>query len=423
MPRFASPSFFAFVCALFAVGPVGAQRRVQYDTLSESTPAAISCGFCAGERFGMVFRPLDSGGGLRESEFPLTLESIELAVARTTVTGGLLEGGYECHGSTTGGTISMMIEVFAGQTPPRGDITTQPASGPWPGEVELFAESTELTTSVETSAGSAMYDVTQNTVSITSGVRVDPPSTYIRVAISIPAGGASASCADLGLEPPGAVGLRDDDGRIEENVGMIYAVNPLSGTFGIAEGWHWNEDEEITDPSGGGSGIEGDWAIRLDVSPIGSSGSDAGMSIADGGGASGDAGSSSGTDSGIPSATDGATGSTCTADRECAGGERCVAGACTRVTCATTADCGGGTTCAEGTCRALCSADSECRGGEVCDRAAGHCAPVAGSSAGCGCRAAGVVGHGRGRSAVPALALAMITLGASIIARRRRRAA
>lgn len=378
------PACLVPVAMLFALASVvgfsssaQAQRHVQYDTLSDSTPAAISCGFCAGEKFGMVFRPLSGGRGLRPEDFPFALNSIEVAVARTQVTGDLFSG-YMCQGTAGGGMVSMMIGVYAGETPPSGSIVSMPVTGPWPGESMVFGESTDLTLSTETSAGSMMYDVMFNTIDM-GAIRVDPPNTYIRVAIDIPTGGTSASCSDLGIGGPGAVGIRDDDGRIDSTVDYIYAINPLGGLGGISQGWHWNEDPEISDPATGTTGINGEWGIRLNIMPMGTTTPDAGTPMPD-------AGTPPMTDSGTPMTDSGVT-PMCSVDGDCSGGERCVEGMCRRVSCAAASDCAGGMTCVEGMCRNLCASNAECLGGEVCDMAMGYCVPVGSMpDGGCGCR-------------------------------------
>jgi MYXO-CTERM domain-containing protein len=354
-----------------------AQRSVAYDTVSMETPAAISCGFCGGEKFGVIFRELTAGGGLLPSEFPLTINSFKIAVASAEVTGDGVSMPLMCMGSAAGGTIGVMLEAFAGETAPMGDIVTRPVSGPWAGETMVFSQSVELERSVETTPGSAMYEVMINTIDIDGGAMVAPPNTYVRVVATIPAGGASSSCDLLGLSPPGAVGIRDDDGRIENNIGFIYALNPLGGVFGIAEGWHWNESSEIEDPTTGEAGIGGDWLIRMDVMPASGPRPDAGMT-SDGGI----------TDTGTPVGDTGTPPTGCTADSECAGGERCSSGVCTRVSCTTATECGGGMTCVEGRCRGLCSTLEECAGGEVCDAVMGYCVPAGGrdDDGGCGCR-------------------------------------
>ncbi|GAB5544883.1 MAG: hypothetical protein SangKO_046430 [Sandaracinaceae bacterium] len=377
-----------FSCVITVIGAPGssalAQRAVQYDTVSETTPAAVSCGFCAGEKFGIVFRPLSEGRGLRADEFPLVVNTMQIAVARAVVTrSGSF--GFECRGSTDMGSVSMMLELYAGETPPSGSIVGNPADGPWPTETLVFAESAELEVSVETTAGSSMYNVMFNTVNVDMGVRVPQPNTYLRAVVTIPAGGMSDSCSDLMLSGPGAVGIRDNDGRIENEVSFIFARNPFDEIIGISEGWHWNEDPEITDDSGT-SGINGDWAIRLDVNPMGMTMTDAGMP--DSGVMDPDSGMSMPMDSGTtPPPEDGGGTPMCAMDADCAGGERCVEGMCRRVTCAAASDCAGGMTCVEGMCRNLCTSSAECMGGEVCDDAAGYCVPVGEESGGgCGCR-------------------------------------
>ncbi|MFK7987029.1 MAG: MYXO-CTERM sorting domain-containing protein [Sandaracinaceae bacterium] len=385
----------ALTFALGAPLNAEAQRRIQYDTLADSTPAAISCGFCAGEKFGMVFRPLSAGRGLRPEDFPLNLNSLEIAVARTQVTGSI--GAFTCMGAGGGTTVTAEVEAYAGMTPPTGSILGQPSSGPWPGETELVALSQELTLSTENPAGSEMYEVMFNTLAL-DGVRVDPPNTYIRVSLTIPTGGSSASCDALTLTGPGAVGLRDDDAPIANEVAFIYAVNPVSGVFGPPTGWYWNEDPTVGMGTSGTSGINGDWAIRMNVTPLGGvTPTDAGPPMSDAG--MSDAGAS---DAGTPLADagtesdagnlpgDAAPPTGCTMDNQCGGGEVCTDGICRRVACAAASDCAGGMTCVDSVCRNLCSGDSDCGGGEVCDTTAGSCVPVGSlDDGGCGCHAVG----------------------------------
>lgn len=222
---------------------------------------------------------------------------------------------------------------------------------------------------------------------------------------------AAARCAVGSLcTGPGAVPLRDGDGPIESEVAFIYAKNPLSDFgLGYPEGWHWNE---TSDPTRGVEPIQGDWLIRLNVTPMPSGESDAGVTPLDAG--MGDAGTSSDAGSTAGDAGGGGAMDHCTADPDCAGGERCVAGTCQRISCAAATDCAGGMTCVNGMCRSLCAADAECRGGEVCDTAAGHCAPVSMESGGCGCRTVGT--GGRSSAAVALLGIAL-----ALLSRRRRK--
>jgi MYXO-CTERM domain-containing protein len=414
-----------FTCALvvlFSLGlslPVAAQRRVQYDTLAEETPAAASCGFCAGEKFGVVFRELSGGRGLRADEFPLTVVSLEVALASVEVQE---VGGFGiCLGSTTGGAVDTQIAIYAGDTPPSGDIRSFPPMGPWEGESLVWSGTVPIMRSVETTGGSMRYNLMFNTVELPDGgVRVEPPNTYLRAVVTIPTGSGSATCTSGGNMEPAAAAVRDNDGRIADEVNFIYAVSSTSAGA-VPEGWHWNESSEIVDPMTLATTIQGDWGIRLNVRPEGSAGTDGGTPTLDAGAAV-DAGSSGGVDSGTPPAMDAgappavdAGGSTamCAADADCAGGERCVEGMCRRVACTAATDCVGGMTCVEGRCRNLCTNDAECMGGEVCDPEAGHCVSVGTlEDGGCGCRVSA--------TRTPAWPLAALPLLLGLMLRRRR---
>ena len=273
-------TFLASV-VLSALAPAGAlaQHVVAYDTLSAMTPAAASCGFCAGEKFGVVFYELPGGAGLAASEFPLTVRALRLAVARVTVT-----GPSSCSGSDLGGTENFDLELYAGETVPT-DIAALPATGPWPGETLLtaFADA-PIETSV-ISAGTSSFEATFVELPIVDDlgdpIVVSPPSTYLRAVIGITAGGSSTTCTGT-LMPPAGVPLRDDDGRIAPHRSLILA------TVAAGSRWYWNEDVP-------GGGIAGDWAVRVSVTPM-STGSDGGMPSSDGGAL--DAGTDAGRDAG-----------------------------------------------------------------------------------------------------------------------------
>lgn len=399
-----------FLLALVSLVPANAyaQRAVIYDTVAMGTPAAVTCGFCFEERYGVVFRELTGPRpGLRASEFPLTLNSIQLAMASATV-----DELQTCSGSSAGGTISVRVRAFAGVTPPSGSIRANPADGAWTGETEVFNQSADVMLSRAMTEGGSDYDVMINTLMLDPAARIDPPNTYIRVVVDIPAGTSSGYCSLIGDllgrdVNSGAFAIRDDSGRIATGTGFIYAMD--SGGLGIDQGWYWNE--EVPDSSGGGNGIDGNWVIRLNVTPITSTGTDAGVDV--------DAGMT-GTDAGMTSmdsgaGTDAGMTAMCSADVDCAGGERCVEGTCRRVSCTAASDCSGGMTCFEGMCRNLCTSNAECLGGEVCDTAAGHCVPVT-EDGGCGCRA---VGSDR-RGSIAWLLLSAIA-GVIVVRRARRR--
>jgi MYXO-CTERM domain-containing protein len=405
----------ATLIALLAV-PTHAQRTVAYDTVSDGFPAAVTCGFCAGEKFGVVFYELPGGTGLRADEFPLTLTAIQIAVARIRVTGDVF--GRVCSGSNMAGTVDLTLEVFAGESVPTA-VRNLPASGAWPGERMVLTTDTTVTVSVATTDGGSEFNVTLNEIPIPDGgVLVEAPAAYLRVVASVPGGGSSTSCTDLGFTSPGAVAIRDDDGRVAPRRSLIYALPiELGGLGGIPGGWYWNE-EVPPEEDGAPPGIAGDWALRISVSPSGAPPVDAGPTPArdagtsDGGPImSDDAGSSA--DASIP--FDGGT-SGCTMDSQCGGGERCIDGGCVRTTCTTTDECGGGRSCVDGRCRNLCDTDRDCEGGEVCGATEGVCRPAdsSGGDGGCSCGAPGAGAS----SPAPFVSLAV---GLAWLARRRRR--
>lgn len=234
-----------------------AQRVVAYDTLSTMTPAAASCGFCAGEKFGVAFYELPDGSGLLPSEFPLTLRAMRLAVARVAVT-----GPTSCTGSDLGGPEAFDLALYTGTTVPT-DIAAMPATGPWPGETELMVvEGVPIETSV-LSAGTSSFEASFNEVSIVDDlgdpIVVSPPNTYLRAVVGITAGGSSTGCTGT-VEPPAGVPLRDDDGRIGPQRSFILSNG------GVGARWYWNEDARVA----------GDWALRLVVTPMGA-GADGGV--------------------------------------------------------------------------------------------------------------------------------------------------
>jgi hypothetical protein len=237
-----------------------AQRRLVYDTLSDSTPGAVTCGFCAGEAVGNVFHALDSSdggvwGSLRPEEFPVVLRGVEVAVAAATV-----DGLGACFASTEGGTGSFDVAVYAGQVVPV-DVRALPGTGPWPGETTVLElEGVPLELSVSDSPTAPRISVRINRIDLgVEAVRVEPPAAYLRVVLTLrgDAAGRSSVC-EAGQAPVGFP-MRDDDGRIGPRRGLIYARSPTPG-------WFWSEEV----------GIRGDWALRLVVTPLGGTG-DAGV--------------------------------------------------------------------------------------------------------------------------------------------------
>ncbi|HJK92531.1 MAG TPA: hypothetical protein RMG45_06825, partial [Polyangiaceae bacterium LLY-WYZ-15_(1-7)] len=260
-----------------AARPASAQRVISYDTLGGETPSAVTCGFCAGERFGTVFRELPPPArGLNPEDFPLELRSVRVAVASATVERSGL--GFACSGSVEGGSALVDMTIWAGVTPPSGDISAEPELEAWSeDEVLVWAgESIPLMRSAAESEGSAMYEVGFNELRVVdedeAPIRVEAPATYLRVVIELSADASDRSEACEAGESPGAFPMRDDDGRIAGERGFIWA----SGA-----GWLWNEDARVN--------VNGDWALRIEVVPMGSPTADAGPSDVDAG-AVGDAG-------------------------------------------------------------------------------------------------------------------------------------
>ncbi len=277
---------------LFAT-PATAQRVIAQDTLSTATPAAITCGFCEGERYGVIFRELDPGG-LQPADFPLTIRSLRVAVASARVTGSA--PSFTCEGLTIAGTALADLELWAGTELP-SDISGIGAEDAWSAGEELLWAAADVPLMKSTAGADgaseieAGFNELQPVDEMEMPIRVSADARYIRAVVRIQAGDpdASASCDAAGQNPPSIFPLRDNDGVIADERSFIYAG---------AGGWLWNEDV----------GIGGDWAIRLEVRSDGTPGADAGPGGSDAGPAS-DAGPSSdgGTTSDAGSASDGGT--------------------------------------------------------------------------------------------------------------------
>lgn len=469
------------LCSAMQAG-AQAPLHIQFDTLADNESAELSCGFCAGEKFGVVFRELPLGKGLPADAFPLTVLSVDVALAAVNVE------GLFCVGSTAGGDIDTEMEIFAGPVAPSGDISQMPASGPWPNETTVATGNATIPLSVETSPGTQVYNANFYQIELPDGgIVVDKPNTYIRVVLTIPTGSGSSLCSFGGLSEPAGVAFRDVDGRTANELNFIYA---LSSSFdgAVSGGWHWNESTAIEDPLNPQlRGIAGDWGLRLNVQPEvfaqnpdqptpagtggetsqpdvgttpepetrpepdpdaglpGGGGSDpepdAGEPQSTGGNTTSVEGATGGTqtpatdDAGVVTtppagdtdasvtnqqSTGGSNAATCNADLDCAGGEQCVANRCQPVSCGAVADCAGGMTCISGRCRNLCMTASDCQTDERCDTVGGYCAPTADTSEGCSCRIAGGP-----RSATPTsgrfATLGFLALAATIGLRQRRR--
>jgi MYXO-CTERM domain-containing protein len=263
--------FLAIAFSLLALVPasrVRAQRTLAQDTMSETTPVALTCGFCAMEAYGVVFREVGAGG-LTAADFPLTVRSVSLALGDADVS----PDGSTCTGRAGGGTALVHVEIWAGATPPSGDPVAFPPLGePWAGEELVYAaDDVPVALSVPTAEGAAGFNLMLNTFEVLDEagdpVVVADGNTYLRVAVGLNSNGMhNAICVDP-LESPGGFPVRDDEGRVAPERGFIYA-----GGFG----WAWNEDLPGT------GAIDGDWGIRLSITPMGTA-RDAGPRVDAGG--------------------------------------------------------------------------------------------------------------------------------------------
>jgi MYXO-CTERM domain-containing protein len=260
-------SFSASLVALLVAlpVPVSAQRTIAYDTLSGESPVTVTCGFCADEKFGVIFRDLPAPAvGLNADDFPIQLEALQLALASADNIGS--GGSFTCSGSTATGMASVGIAIYAGEILP-SDITALAADDVWPGETLVWsAPDVPIERSVADETGSASYEVNFNQLLLEDDLglpfRVEAPNVYVRIVVTLHADTAlsSASCDSLSLETPSGFAIRDNDGVIANERNFIYAD-------GI--GWIWNEEVP-------GGGIGGDWAMRLEIVAEGTSMEDAG---------------------------------------------------------------------------------------------------------------------------------------------------
>ena len=258
------PLAVSLVVTLSLVSAASAQRSLAYDTLSSETPGAVSCGFCGGEKAAVIYYELPGGGGLRPSEFPLLVRELVVAVASAAP-----GAGGACVAGTTPRDGLFDVAIYAGTTVPTA-VNTLPANGVWPGEVEVTA-ATEipLALSISSSTTVPMFDVNLLTLELdAAGLRVEAGYTYLRVVLGIqPDASVTSSTCPAGQGPSG-LPMRDD-ARIGPQRNLIYA--------GPSGGWLWNEEADVG----------GDWAIRLDIRPLGV-GADGG--VPDDAGSSDDAG-------------------------------------------------------------------------------------------------------------------------------------
>src|SRR5690606_24590739 len=203
---------------------VSAQEPVIQDTLSADTPTALTCGFCAGERFGVVFRELPAPRrGIEPGDFPITLESVQVAVAAASVT-----AGPTCVPVETGGSVEALVELYAGAEPPEGAIASLPADAPWSDTEELvWAGEASLALSTAEPGGTGQYAIHFNVLEVRDeegAPIVIESGAYLRAVVSIPAASSDMSAICPAGASPAFVPIRDADGPIAPERGFIYAT-------------------------------------------------------------------------------------------------------------------------------------------------------------------------------------------------------
>lgn len=226
-----------------------AQQTIAYDTLSESAPVGLSCGFCASEAYGVIFREIGGIAGLQPTAFPLEVQSVSLALGAAEVTGS----PGQCHGLAAGGQALVHLEVWAGTTlVDADDIHAMPAIGAaWPGE-ELVASFDDLPVqmSVPTADGGTGFNLMLNEIPLAVDPdpfpTVDETHRYLRVVVQLQDGGSSSTCAPM-TDAPAGFPVRDDDGTIDDHRAFIFASGGV--------GWLWNDT----------AGVHGDWGLRVKV--------------------------------------------------------------------------------------------------------------------------------------------------------------
>ncbi len=262
----AGRALFASLLTALVPSVASAQQVLSHDTIAGDTNVAITCGFCANEKIGVIFRELSTPrNGLEPSDFPIEVEGVQVALANAQIS---MLGA--CVGAVDAATIDVSIEIWAGIEPVEGDgLDEMPVEGPWGGpdnEMLLVQSVTPVTLSTADAPGSMRYEAQFNELALIEedgrALRVEAPYKYLRVVVTLMGGrGESPPCEAGGFEAPGGFPIRDDDGVIQANRSFFYA----SGV-----GWIWNDDERPM------FHINGDWAIRIEYNSAGSGTRDGG---------------------------------------------------------------------------------------------------------------------------------------------------
>ncbi|MCC7539528.1 MAG: hypothetical protein IT379_25105 [Deltaproteobacteria bacterium] len=220
-------------CLVLGVAaPSRAERTVANDTLAESTPAAVSCGFCVGERYGSILR-------VTPSDLPFDVQSVLVALGAARVAG---VAGSRCEAIATEPlprTGRVEIWVGAAEEP-----SPQPGG---PDERLLWSSDDAPLVPSLAVEGTEEFEVSFNEIVVEDAERVTD-ARYLRIVVDIPrpAELVESQCSrnDWGPDPD-AFPMRDDDGIMEH-------VNSVLSVGGAGLGWVWSEE----------LGVNGDWGVR-----------------------------------------------------------------------------------------------------------------------------------------------------------------
>lgn len=246
--RRSSPVLLAVALALGpGVGRARAERTLANDTLAmSSTPAALSCGFCVGERFASLY-PLEP------ADLPLDVLDVQLAFGAARVSG---VAGSRCLAYAYDGLPRLTrVEVWAGTAE-----TPEPAPG-GDGETLVFMGVDVPIVPVGAPEGSMRFDASLTSVPTTGAMQVTD-ARYLRVVLDVPRPASIVEnvCARNGWgDDPDAFPMHDADGLLPHR-NAAYSVG------GASAGWVWADD----------LGVVGDWVLRATIQTRGGARPDAG---------------------------------------------------------------------------------------------------------------------------------------------------
>ena len=166
--------------AIALAAPVSAQpTELRNDNVRIDSTAAISCGFCAMDKFGAIFYLADFPG----VSFPMNLTKVKIALSNSLPTQTL----DTCTAATSGMT-NITYTVYVGQRN-QNDFNFSPISsypqGAWPTETLVTSGSAPITFSVPTGSANGAnpnYNLMLNEIPINNATNFgNANDKYIRV--------------------------------------------------------------------------------------------------------------------------------------------------------------------------------------------------------------------------------------------------